>query len=652
MCFRLPASAPAQKSPAQGGSSSFNLPVRVVLDHLHIDRLELDAPVAGAAAALRADGSAHLPTLERGDLTLALQRLDGEGHYTLAGSFDPDAHQGGAQGRRARGRADRRHRPAARTWRAQHRGRHRRPARRRGHDARGQRRPAARQCEGQTVDLVHQAADLDLTASAPAMTPRPDTSWQSVAIDAHVHGPFTRPDASGRAVISGLKAGGAAIDSLTADIAGNQGHVSLKAAIAGLVIPGPKPDLLRSAPLTLTADAKLDDPDRPIAFTLAHPLIDRHGTAHTGGALSVVMDLRLPQLAPFAAIAGVDLQGHTELTLHAAEQGSGEQASLDGTIGLTAGLPQAVALIGGKARIGATVAMEGGKITISRFDLAGAKLTAGAHGTDDNGALDLAYTLHLADMAAIVPTVNGTVDATGHVQGQQTNLAVQTELKGDLGAQGVPRAPVTASIRLTGLPGAPAGDVTAQGSFAGAPLSLAVHAARAPDGSMTADITRADWRSLHAQGRFTLAPGATLPTGRAQLRMTRLDDLRAIIGQAVTGSVTADIALAQEATIRLEAQSVGIPGTRIGRASVTARVANPTTAPVVNAQAVLDGIEANGIAGTARIEVSGPQDALAIRLSAGAAQPRRRRCPDHRRRAARRARQAGRAQHARGRLAR
>ena len=184
--------------------------------------------------------------------------------------------------------------------------------------------------------------------------------------------------------------------------------------------------------------------------------------------------------------------------------------------------------------------MDGGKITISRFDLAGAKLAAGAHGTDDNGALDLAYTLHLADMAAVVPTVTGTVDATGRAQGRQTDLAVQTDLKGDLGARGVPRAPVTASIRLTGLPGAPAGDVTAQGSFAGAPLSLAVHAARAADGSMAADITRADWRSLHAEGRFTLPPGATLPTGSAQLRMTRLDDLRPVIGQPVTGSVTAD----------------------------------------------------------------------------------------------------------------
>src|SRR6185437_14876925 len=379
----------------------------------------------------------------------------------------------------------------------------------------------------------------------------------------------------------------------------------------------PKPDLLASAPVTLTADARLDAPDRPIAFTLSHPLIAANGTAQTGGALALAMDLRLPDLAPFAAIGGIDLRGRTALHVQMAEHGTAEQVSLDGTLGLTGGMAQPVALIGDNATVGATVALDGGRVTVSRFDLAGAKLHLAAHGTDDDGALDLAYTLHLADMAALAPTVTGTVDATGTAKGTQTDIAVATDLKGDLGAPGVPRAPVTASVRLTGLPGAPAGDVTASGSFDGAPLSLAVHAARAADGSMTAEIRRADWKSLHAEGRFTLAPGAKLPTGRAQLRMAQFGDLRSMIGQPVAGSVEAQIDLAQDATIRLDARNVGIPGSSIGRASVTARIADPTANPTVSAQATLDGIAAGGIGGTARLEVNGPRDALAIRLTSG-----------------------------------
>ena len=40
----------------------------------------------------------------------------------------------------------------------------------------------------ETGSFSRAAADLDLSASAPAMTPRPDVSWQSGALQARVHG--------------------------------------------------------------------------------------------------------------------------------------------------------------------------------------------------------------------------------------------------------------------------------------------------------------------------------------------------------------------------------------------------------------------------------------------------------------------------------
>ena len=42
---------------------------------------------------------------------------------------------------------------------------------------------------GGTVDLVHEAADLMVSAQAPAMQPRPDVSWQSVSLDAQCTAP-------------------------------------------------------------------------------------------------------------------------------------------------------------------------------------------------------------------------------------------------------------------------------------------------------------------------------------------------------------------------------------------------------------------------------------------------------------------------------
>ena len=44
---------------------------------------------------------------------------------------------------------------------------------------------------------------------------------------------------------------------------------------------------------------------------------------------------------------------------------------------------------------------------------------------------------------------------------------------------------------------------------------------------MQIDISRADWKSAHAAGALTLPPGASVPLGKLDLRMARLDDLRA-----------------------------------------------------------------------------------------------------------------------------
>ncbi len=135
-----------------------------------------------------------------------------------------------------------------------------------------------------TVDTVHEAADLTLHAQAPAMQPAAGISWQRVLVDAHVQGPFTKPDATGTVRIDQLAAPGTSIGSLAADLKGNQGHIDLHAVVNDLRIPGPKPDLLAAAPVVLDAGVTLDTPDRPATFHLAHKLIDLAGTAHLGSA--------------------------------------------------------------------------------------------------------------------------------------------------------------------------------------------------------------------------------------------------------------------------------------------------------------------------------------------------------------------------------
>ena len=109
-----------------------------------------------------------------------------------------------------------------------------------------------------TVDLHAEAADLTVKARAPAMAPAAGISWQSVLVDATVHGPFAKPDANGTIRIDSLSAAGARIGALDADVTGNAGAVKLHATVQDLHIPGPKPDIFAADPVTLDASARLD----------------------------------------------------------------------------------------------------------------------------------------------------------------------------------------------------------------------------------------------------------------------------------------------------------------------------------------------------------------------------------------------------------
>ena len=468
-----------------------------------------------------------------------------------------------------------------------------------------------------TVDLQGQSAMLDVAANAPAMNPAPGVSWQSVALQAHVKGPFTAPDATGTLRLDGLAAAGAAVASLSADLAGNKGAAQLTATATGVRIPGPKPDLLADAPVVLKASARLDTPDRPVTFTLSHPLLQASGHATTGGAIAATVELTAPDLQPLAAVGGVDLQGQTHLTVQASVAGPRTDVAVDGTVGLTGGQAPAPALLGDNAKIGVTAALDGGAITLSRAEIDGRSLTLKASGTDTNGTLDIAYTLALARLADLSPSLEGAVTLDGTAKGATTDLAVAAKLTGQVGAKGVPSGPLTVSVDATGLPGKPAGSVMAEGALEGAPIDLALHADRGADGTLHATIDRADWKSLHAEGAATLASGATLPDGQVALRLTRLDDLRPFVGQPLTGGLTATASLAGDAAkLDLQANGVGLGANSVGRAVLAARVTNPTKDPVVAATLTVDGIHAGVVGGAAKLTVDGPQSALGLRLSA------------------------------------
>ncbi len=180
--------------------------------------------------------------------------------------------------------------------------------------------------------------------------------------------------------------------------------------------------------------------------------------------------------------------------------------------------------------------------------------------------------------------------------------------------------PIKVSLTAQGLPSAPTGKVSAEGSLDGSPLALDASAERQADGALHLAIARADWKSAHADGDFTLAAGAKLPLGKLSLRMARLDDLRRLLGQPIGGSVDATLDVGDQggrklARLQLAARNAGLPGTaEVGRATLDARVFDPTSDPDVDASLDVTGLHAGAIAGGARLEARGKQAALALKL--------------------------------------
>jgi translocation and assembly module TamB len=611
---RLPEPAGASASGTGG-----ELPVAVAVDDLHIDRLELAAPAAGIAAALRVAGNGSIASTEQGRFALEADRLDGAGSYKLSGSLRPDAVSAQiAVAEPARGivsgiaglpdlgalsvtasldgprtSEELMFQVAAGPLTANGRGK---------------------------IDLVGQAVDLDLNAATPAMAPRPDLDWQSARLDAQLHGPLTGPAASGHLDIAALRAGGGSVDKLTADLKGGSGTIALTASASGLRLPG-APGLFADAPVELRGQAELQQARRPVSFTLSHPLLAVSGVVDTAGPPAGSFTLSIPSLAPFAAVAGTDLQGHAQLTARLARQAdAATNISAEGTVGLTGGLPRAVALIGDRATLALTAALHGSDMTLENLAINGKAISASAKGAQAAGAVDLDWQAALSDLSALSATASGTLAAHGRVTGTFQNLSATAQLDGDAAVAGAPKEKFTASLTAQGLPGAPSGKIEADGKLAGAPLRLAAAARRQDDGTLVIALDRLQWKSADGAGELTLPPGASVPLGQLHMRMTQLADLAPLTGSAIKGSIDANFDSMEqqgrnELRLRALARQLVVGAGGADQLTLDARLADPTGHPTLNATVAVDGVRQGAASGNARLVASGPTDALGVRLS-------------------------------------
>ena len=610
---------PVSEASTSKGKSSLP-PLRIAVGELRIDRLDLGAALAGTPASVRASGNLRFDSLSDGDVALDIERLDGPGSYKLSGKMgaagDNVALNIGEPSHGLLGEFARLPDLGAVSVAATLAG----P--RNAEQLSLAMKVGALTGKGKgTIDLQGQTADLDLAIAAPAMAPRPDVHWQSASLDLHVHGPFSGPDAAGKLVIADLAASGASLGRLAADLQGNSGKIDVKGAIENVRVPGAQPDLLAAAPIAFQAEAILDQPALPLTFAVSHPLISVTGGAQLGGAMNGTATVKLPNLAPFAALADAAVEGHGAVVAKLAQHDDATQISLDGMVSITGGEAMAANLIGRDATLALAGSVNGSDVAIDRAAIEGKGLQLSAHGARTGGSLDFAWGATLANVAAVASNLSGPVSVEGRVHGPQDDLALTLHSHGQIAAPGVPSGPVDASVDATGLPAHPTGQLDLRGQLLGAPINLSGKFQHGDDGATQIILSHAQWKSIDAQGDLTLPAGAVMPLGRMQFRAARLTDLEPLVDMQLGGSLeatldTVDAGGKPQARLRAEGRRLAALGDKAERATLDATITDPAVHPVAAARIDLTGITAaNGITGSTRIEANGPQEALVLRLT-------------------------------------
>ena len=510
---------------------------RAVLDVVH-----LGAELAGAPATLAVQGSVHLRSVRDMSIDASANRVDGDGSYDLHLRFDP----------RRMDAALKLHEPAN--------GPLENILSVPGLGALDATLNLSGLRSAEQLNLVLQAggltgkangsfsladlsADLDFAFDAPAMKPRADLSWQRASLHGRWHGSVKSPNADGHLEVTALSLpGDTQIASAVAELSADHGAAELHASVAGLEIPG-QPQLLKSDPLKLDATMRLDDASRPLNLTASHKLFALSAQAVTAGVQKVEFDLRLLNLAPFAALAGQELRGTAIVRGNVDGYPAAPHWVADARAALEPGKQFWAAAVGRQP----TLQVEGNyrdqTLEIASAKLSGKALTLSGEGTLAGQQLKARWSLAIAELNTLSSAVAGTAQASGSLNGLLTAFNSELQLKTAVSVRGAPSGVIEAHAKIAGLPSAPSGVIGAHGQLDGAPLAIDVTVARGPGPAFHADIRQASWKSARANGTIAVPGGNAQAHGQVSVNIDSLSDLENLLGTKLGGSLAANITL-------------------------------------------------------------------------------------------------------------
>ncbi|HZT02210.1 MAG TPA: translocation/assembly module TamB domain-containing protein [Steroidobacteraceae bacterium] len=590
---RRPVSSPSAAS--RSSSSSSGTPA-INIDRMSVDTLVLEPAAAGMSARLNMEGNLHYRSLQNAQAHLVARRTNGMGDYEVALALSRASMNARLELREPAGG------PLEHLLNLPGLGalsvaasldgpRHAEELRLNAHA--GQ---LSANANG-TVDLVQRAANLTYSLASPAMTPKPGLAWRRIALNGRWVGPVAAPRATGVLDLEGLElSDGARLDSLTANLAADGRVLRLRATASGIILAGSQPQLLAGSPLALGATLHLDSAGRPLQLTLDHRLVRLSAHAVTSGDRSVTFDLTLPDVGSLASLYHEDISGTMHLSGKVAEQRGSTLLDVSGN-GDLAGSSVAAKLLGADTTLHLAGSMTTAMVDVDTLELSGRGLTASAWGSAERSgpgastpgvqSLRVHWRVSLPKLQLISPSVAGSLDTSGTVDGPMRSLTADVGARSKLTIPGAPPGTVEATLRARNLPSAPSAEVHANGMLAGAPLRLDGSLEQVAANTFRVVIPHLTWKSLAINGDLTAGRSLATARGTMRVRLEHLADLQPFVGKGLEGSIAGNIALTPAAC-----------GART-QLDVLAR-----------------NIRAGGVSGNGHLTAAGPLDALRIQLIA------------------------------------
>ncbi|MGD0504892.1 MAG: translocation/assembly module TamB domain-containing protein [Steroidobacteraceae bacterium] len=410
------------------------------------------------------------------------------------------------------------------------------------------------------IDLHQGSMDLNYSLDAPAVAPRPDLTWQRLSLTGQWHGTLKDPTADGHLQADGLTLpGDAAIAALRADLAAGRGTISLRGAIDGLRIPGPQAALFEKDPVRISASMRVADDTRPLTVEATHRLLSVKAQAITAGRPSVALVVQVPDVAPFAQLAGEDVRGDANIKAQIDFRESDIGVTLDSAAGLSGGSAPWIHMLGNRVVLKVSGAMSDKTFTLDRAEIDAPSLTLTASGTaarpTSNGAganppktplaaadayvqdIKARWDLKVSDLGILRPELAGSMQASGALDGAPSSFNGDAEMKSTLSIRGSAPGAVAVELHARGLPSMPSASVDVRGNVDGSPLTLSASLQRNGRKGFEGSIRRGDWKSARADGEMSMSSSIDDARGHVHLEVGQLADLDRLLGIPLQGAL-------------------------------------------------------------------------------------------------------------------